>query len=149
MSGSMEISLVDGSLFDKLSSKGVNIPPRLSEMKNKATLSTANNVMDEAPKVTSNLEGATRTEELDLFSSRIYPDEGVAPYALYILLGIDPYVIKGDPWLFWPGAEHPVREVHHPGIEADPYFERGFANSQSDIEEAKQEFINWITNLDS
>jgi len=148
MSDSMEISLADGSLFDRLTNKGINIPSKLSESKSSLVFKVQNNVMDAAPYITNNLMAATIIEELSEFSARVFPDEGVAPYALFIILGTDPYIIEGNPWLFWPGAAHPVRKVHHPGIKADNYFERGFTNSQSDIEATKQELIDWLTNLD-
>ncbi len=44
-------------------------------------------------------------------------------YAIYIETGTDPYVIRPvkAKALFWPGAAHPVKVVHHPGIKAHPF----------------------------
>lgn len=42
-------------------------------------------------------------------------------YALYQEEGTGPHIIEGSPWLSWPGAEHPVHEVHHPGNPAVHY----------------------------
>jgi phage gpG-like protein len=46
------------------------------------------------------------------------------PYAAAHQFGTPPKVIrpKNKKALFWPGAAHPVREVHHPGVPARPYF---------------------------
>ncbi len=55
--------------------------------------------------------------------ARFYDDE---EYAFFVIEGtaahdIFPSVKKA---LFWPGADHPVAFVHHPGTKADPFPER-------------------------
>lgn len=40
------------------------------------------------------------------------------PYAIFVEEGAGPHTIVGNEYLFWPGASHPVHEVHHPGNEA-------------------------------
>jgi len=63
-------------------------------------------------------------------------------YALYVEMGTKPHVIRprglgtyvnisssgatvtggsGKKALYWPGARHPVKEVHHPGTRAQPF----------------------------
>lgn len=44
-------------------------------------------------------------------------------YAEFVHEGTAPHLIVGNPWLFWPGASHPVHEVHHPGTAAVKYME--------------------------
>jgi phage gpG-like protein len=46
------------------------------------------------------------------------------PYASVHQFGAKPFVItpKTAKGLFWPGAKHPVKKVHHPGIPARPFF---------------------------
>jgi hypothetical protein len=39
-------------------------------------------------------------------------------YAIFVHEGTRPHVIRGNPWLYWPGAAHPVRQVNHPGTRA-------------------------------
>ncbi len=43
--------------------------------------------------------------------------------ALWLELGTRPHVIrpKDKQALSWPGGEHPVKEVHHPGTKAQPF----------------------------
>jgi len=40
------------------------------------------------------------------------------PYPVGLEQGTKPHVIEGNPWLYWPGAAHPVRKVNHPGNKA-------------------------------
>lgn len=46
------------------------------------------------------------------------------PYAPHHQFGTDPYdiVARTKKALFWPGAAHPVKRVHHPGLPARPFF---------------------------
>ena len=66
-------------------------------------------------------------------------DEGLAPHGIFVLTGTKPHIIrpKGQgryhagkqltqgSALWWPGASHPVREVHHPGTSPDDFLGRG------------------------
>lgn len=38
--------------------------------------------------------------------------------ALWLERGTKPHPITGNPFLYWPGASHPVRSVRHPGTRA-------------------------------
>jgi hypothetical protein len=44
-------------------------------------------------------------------------------YATDVELGTAPHVINAKPGsaLYWPGAEHPVKRVNHPGTRPYPY----------------------------
>lgn len=44
-------------------------------------------------------------------------------YAVYVHQGTGPHDIypKAGKALYWPGAAHPVRMVHHPGTRANPF----------------------------
>ncbi|MGA5820811.1 HK97 gp10 family phage protein [Kitasatospora sp. NPDC094028] len=44
-------------------------------------------------------------------------------YAAYVELGTGPHIIRptGKQAMFWEGAAHPVREVHHPGTRPQPF----------------------------
>lgn len=44
-------------------------------------------------------------------------------YAPYPHEGTEPHWIEGNDYLYWPGAEHPVRRVHHPGYAGNPFFD--------------------------
>jgi hypothetical protein len=49
-----------------------------------------------------------------------------ADYSKAVHDGTDAHVIvpSAKKALFWPGAEHPVRKVNHPGTTANPYMKR-------------------------
>lgn len=44
-------------------------------------------------------------------------------YSVYVELGTAPHVIlpKTKKALYWPGADHPVARVNHPGTRPSPY----------------------------
>ena len=50
-----------------------------------------------------------------------------AEYAIYQDQGTSPYLIQSKRpggYLFWEGADHPVRAVHHPGIKAKHFVQQ-------------------------
>lgn len=42
----------------------------------------------------------------------------------YLERGTRAHPIRGNPWLYWPGARHPVRMVRHPGTQGQHMLER-------------------------
>lgn len=55
-------------------------------------------------------------------------------YAYWMEEGTGPHVITGNPWLFWPGASHPVRSVMHPGTNAYRYMQRALEANTRDLD---------------
>ena len=50
-----------------------------------------------------------------------------AEYAIYQDQGTAPYLIESRWWngyLYWEGADHPVKTVHHPGIKAKHFVQQ-------------------------
>ena len=50
-----------------------------------------------------------------------------AEYALYQDQGTSPYLIQSkrpNGYLYWEGADHPVKTVHHPGIKAKHFVQQ-------------------------
>ena len=50
-----------------------------------------------------------------------------AEYAIYQDQGTRPYTIESRWWngyLYWEGADHPVKTVHHPGIKAKHFVQQ-------------------------
>ena len=58
-------------------------------------------------------------------------------YAGAVEFGTGPYIIKPKEKkaLYWKGAEHPVKAVHHPGIKAHPYLIPAFEEHTEDLPE--------------
>ena len=52
-----------------------------------------------------------------------------AKYAIYQDQGTSPYLIQSKRpggYLYWEGADHPVKTVHHPGIKAKHFVQQSF-----------------------
>ena len=154
----MEALIDDETLKSALQYKADRLPEELKRLVNTAAFAVDEEVKKAAPVVTGNLQGATSIDNLSDYEKRIYVDEGIAPYAIYVIKGTKPHDIypkgigtfhagqqltKGAA-LWWPGAEHPVSVVHHPGTEANDYFATGVANAQPAIDSAVEEFKSWI-----
>ena len=56
-------------------------------------------------------------------------------YALYVHRKTKPHIIvpKTKKALYWKGAAHPYRIVHHPGTKANPFMERGVRKAEPSI----------------
>jgi hypothetical protein len=73
-----------------------------------------------------------------------------ASYARFVEYGTAPHIIrpKNAQALYWDGAQHPVKLVHHPGTKANPFIERIIAASQDEIDQtfltALQQIISQI-----
>ena len=148
---SMEVLIDDEAFSNALQNKADKLPEELKNLVNTAAFAVDREVKLAAPVKTGNLQGATSIDNLSDYEKRIYVDEGIAPYALYVIKGTDPYVIDIYPVnakaLYWPGADHPVKhvQVHHPGIKGNDYFQTGLDNAQSEIQSAIDDFKSWIT----
>ena len=63
----------------------------------------------------------------------IYQDQGTRPHMIYPK-GLATYhtgrKLTSGSALWWPGADHPVRAVHHPGIKAKHFVDRSFNQLQ-------------------
>jgi len=70
-----------------------------------------------------------------------------ASYAPYVEFGTAPHIIepKDAKALYWSGAQHPVKIVHHPGTKANPYMERIVAASEAEINEQFSSALEQIT----
>lgn len=57
------------------------------------------------------------------------------PYAVAVHEGTRPHEIrpKNKRALFWKGAAHPLRVVHHPGTRANAFMTRALANSRPQL----------------
>lgn len=81
-----------------------------------------------APAVTGRLRGSAYTEFAPLRGEVGFK----AKYAGFVHGGTGPYLIapRHKKALFWNGASHPVKLVHHPGIKANPFLEKAVNQTQ-------------------
>ena len=146
MGDTFEAIISSEALLNALQNKSNELPDRLNQTGNDIGFIVQNNVMDEAPVITHNLQAATRLDSAGFLSWIVYPDEGVAPYALFVILGhmTRPRTIKtggmyGD--VTYTGNQH--------FVEGNPYLDRGLANAQSEIDDEIANFEAWCNNLES
>ncbi len=144
---SMDALIETATLVEHFNRKAEEIPDRLKTLVSEVAFIYQNNIMDEAPVVTHNLQAATKIENIDDYTSRVYVDEGTAPYAEYVILGTEPHEIfpKSAGALFWDGAKHPVPSVLHPGTAPNPYFDRGAEMAKIEADMEVESFIQWLT----
>jgi hypothetical protein len=70
-----------------------------------------------------------------------------ANYAAYVEYGTKPHTIvaRSKKALYWPGADHPVMSVNHPGTKPNPFMERIVAAAQPDIDAMFGQALSQIT----
>lgn len=76
-------------------------------------------------KKTTTLQGSIQMRQAQQRGDRVVGLWGSfnVNYALYVEEGTDPHVIlpSAKKALWWPGLDHPVKSVNHPGTKAQPY----------------------------
>lgn len=141
-------ALIDADvIIENLTRRGDELPDKLQKLVTEVSMIVQGNIQDAAPVRTGNLQSSIRRENLGMFSARVFPDEGIAPYAIYVMSGTNPHIIeaKNKKYLFWPGADHPVKRVWHPGTYPNPFFSYGLEASSGDIDAEVELFTNWLT----
>ena len=87
-------ALIDADvLVDKLQTKADELPAKLKELVGAVTFAVDEEVKRERPDgpmpvITGNLQGSISIDNISDYSKRIYPDEGIAPYAIYVMRGV-------------------------------------------------------------
>lgn len=144
----LEVILNNDALLNALNTKSNEVPDKLQGLGIDASDILVKNSQNEAPIIIGNLASSIYPDGYGDLSWIVAPDENVAPYALFVILGTAPHEIKGNPWLFWPGASHPVRSVMHPGNKPNDFLQRGLDLSQDDIDAKVQEFEAWCKDIE-
>ncbi len=86
----------------------------------------------EAPKKTGYLK-ANWGIEYGLLKGKLWPK---AEYAIFVHEGTKAHDIfpVSKKALFWKGAAHPVKRVHHPGTKANPFLQRAVDGKQAQVD---------------
>ena len=146
---SVEVLVDAETLINNMSRRGDELPSKLQKLVTEASMITQGNIQDEAPVKTGNLQSSIRRENLGLFQARIFADNGIAPYVEYVIRGTDAHEIVITPVnaqaLNTPYGLFKKVVVNHPGTTANPFFDRGIQNSQSDIAAEIELFTSWLT----
>lgn len=125
--GSVE---VDRSDYDELVDHFEQVGPDFIEY---ATIDFWTVSTEEAPIRKGTLRGSIQYNQQDLYTWIV----GTAlEYAPAVHDGSKPHDIfpVNKKALFWPGAEHPVKMVHHPGYEGDQFFTRAQETIEGQLE---------------
>ena len=142
----LEVLIDDDTFTVALQQKADKLPEELKNLVNTAAFAVDREIKEAAPVRTGNLQGATSIDNLSDYEKRIFVDEGIAPYAIYVIKGTEPYDIYpvNKQALWWPGLDHPVKHVSHPGISANDYFQTGVDNAKPEVDQAVNDFKAWI-----
>lgn len=114
--------------------RNVVTPRTLTEAMQRSVLIVEGNAKREAPVKTGNLR-RTITSRVEQGGRRGVVGTN-APYARPVHDGSRPHIIqaKRARALFWKGAKHPVRVVHHPGNRPNPFMRRAADTSRGPVE---------------
>lgn len=152
----IEIEADYTSLYNKLIQKRDQSPDILALVVNESGMAGHGIVVSKAPIDEGTLRGSHRVESRGLLERVIFPDQGVAPHALFVILGTKPHIIMGKPYLSFKGKNGRVllgRKlknatkpgiVHHPGTKPNDYMKKSIPAIKSEIESNLEEFKNWL-----
>ena len=130
-------------IIENLTRRGDELPEKLQKLVTECSMIVQGSIQDEAPVITGNLQSSIRRENMGAF--RVFPDEGIAPYAYYVLKGIPPHEIWAKPGSALNTPYGLFAKVNHPGTEGNPFFDRGIENAQGDIDAEVELFTAWLT----
>ena len=90
---------------------------------------------------TGRLKGSITTNIIGQFNGEVGTN---VKYAEIIESGSRPHIINGNPYLYWEGAEHPVKQVNHPGTKAYPYMEPAAIKNEKKFNQDLEKLIKEI-----
>ena len=132
--------------LDKLTTALKNSPIIAKKQIGKAiALSVAlvnRNAKLEAP-VKSGILRAGIHSKISPFNGKV---ESTTSYGIFVHEGTSPHIIRPvkKKALYWKGAAHPVKLVHHPGTKANPFMKRGAERSEVGVQGLFSKAINNI-----
>ena len=141
---SLEVLIDNDTLLQGLERKADELPEQLRELTNTVAFVVDKAVKEEAPVITGNLQGSISIDNVSDYVKRIYPDEGIAPYAEYVIRKTPPHEIWAKPGSALNTPYGLFRKVNHPGSDANDFMGRGFMNAQGEIDSAVDEFKSWL-----
>lgn len=114
-------------------------------------------MVTEAPFKWGDLREGHTVESMGPLESYIFSDvphfewvvKGTPPHDIYprgavTYLGFTVREGSGKQALFWEGAAHPVRMVHHPGTKPNDYPSRALENAEGEVEARLQQFMDEV-----
>ena len=118
----LEVLVDNETLIKGLQTKSDELPEQLRKLTNEAAFAIDAHVKMEVPVITGNLQGSISVDNVSDYVKRIYPDEGIAPYAEYVLRGVRGKAFVGE----------------------NDFLGRGFERAKPEIDSAVDEFKSWL-----
>jgi hypothetical protein len=144
----IDVKVDDHQLASAFFRKGNQVNSEIDKLTVKLTDIAQRWVQNEAPRKTGRLKKAVQK---NTYGSRglVFLSKSIAPYWIFVIDGTRPHDIKpkNGKALFWPGAKHPVKVVHHKGTKANPFVDKAFPKMQGDIERAVSVFQKWLESV--
>jgi len=135
--GSITFKILGGeSLIKKFDSIGAEMTHKIETAIKSGALILQNEAKKKTPYRTGTLRRSIHIETLKKSGSDVEVAVGTdVSYAKSVEFGSGPRIIrpKTKKALFWPGAAHPVRLVHHPGTKAHPYLRPALDDNKEKI----------------
>lgn len=105
-------------------------------------------VQSEAPRKTGRLKSSVKKQSSGS-GGYVFVSKNIAPYAFWVIDGTRPHTIipKSGKALYWPGARHPVKKVHHPGTKSNPFVDKAAQKMMSDVEKNVKLFEDWLVDV--
>ena len=137
--GSIDIQIGGQALEGELSRIADRLPSALTNLLDDLAADVEVLMKDESPVRLGDLQNSITTDTVSNLERLIWP---TVEHAAYVILGTRPHIIEGSPWLYWDGADHPVRRVMHPGTAPNPFPDRAADRADQYIEQRLESFYN-------
>lgn len=137
--GSIDINIGSQALEGELSRIADRLPSALTNLLDDLAADVEVLMKDESPVRLGDLQNSITTDTVSNLERLIWP---TVEHAAYVILGTRPHIIEGSPWLYWDGADHPVRRVMHPGTAPNPFPDRAADRADQYIEQRLESFYN-------
>lgn len=145
---SLDITVDTQGLEESLRAKAGQVNQKVNFLGQDLTRIVHKWVQREAPRKTGRLKSAVQKHYTGN-GGLIFISKSIAPYSDYVIDGTRAHVIvaKNKKALFWRGAGHPVKKVRHPGTRSNPFVDRGFNASMSEVQRSINNFEEWLTEV--
>ena len=137
--GSIDIQIGSQAIEGELSRIAQRLPTALTNLLDDLASDVEVLMKDESPVRLGDLQNSITTDTVSNLERLIWP---TVEHAAYVILGTRPHIIEGSPWLYWDGADHPVRRVMHPGTAPNPFPDRAADRADQYIEQRLESFYN-------
>lgn len=132
---------IDRSLSHEIEGKRDDLEPRFNELFEQLKELYSIQVAIYTPFWKGGLVAGLFFEDIGVFGFFM---DNTEVYYPFVILGTDPHIIEGNPWLYWEGADHPVRRVQHPGTAANDFMATAYDASEGDVNSELSQFLDWV-----